>query len=406
MGDRFSDPWTLAHLSHQANRLRIFKARILRRGRWVAAMNASDPCKGFQDRSSVPRSQRPFPFVRGTRRRRPDRVVGIVIVVDDHGTTCIFNPKQGDSVVNNGNGYLNPPAVRFDGGGGSGAAAQVQMTGALFAINDSKPGMVYTSGPSVTIDEHAGNNALCTYTDSRNITPSFHGTSSWTADELDDPLLGTYWRLKPTEEYEMPADGTLIFQLQGIQSSADAGSAQLSVWHFLQSYKIAPPVPQLAVTTKTVDPPIISKFTAQWSDDNDATKTARPASNPVTFNWTVWGADSVVFAVPGNDEDPGSLTILTPDLDPQGKTPLNLAPLASVWQTTIQLIPKVNGVKKPDLHDERNQSVGSHECRKAGGKTRRTEGKFTRIWMACQLSRDGNLSCHLSTTRIHGSIMD
>jgi len=64
---------------------------------------------------------------------------------------------QSVNMVRPGNGYLKPPTVLFSGGGGSGAAAQANLTGGeMVAINLLNGGSRYTSVPTINLVSSSG----------------------------------------------------------------------------------------------------------------------------------------------------------------------------------------------------------------------------------------------------------
>jgi hypothetical protein len=82
--------------------------------------------------------------------------VSVIIDLDPHAATAIPSIVNdfvvGASVIDNGFGYTNTPAVRFIGGSGTGAqATTVVSNGVVTAVNISNPGSGYTNAPIVVI---------------------------------------------------------------------------------------------------------------------------------------------------------------------------------------------------------------------------------------------------------------
>lgn len=74
------------------------------------------------------------------------------------GTAQLVNGSvMGVNLISGGSGYTNTPAVRFFGGGGSGASATaVVRNGVVVAINVESAGRGYTSTPAVKIASPGG----------------------------------------------------------------------------------------------------------------------------------------------------------------------------------------------------------------------------------------------------------
>lgn len=83
--------------------------------------------------------------------------------IQDTSISFINGPLTGLTLTNGGSGYTSVPAVTITGGGGSGAAATVQVSG-ISAITVTNGGSGYISAPAVTITGGGGTSAVASAT--------------------------------------------------------------------------------------------------------------------------------------------------------------------------------------------------------------------------------------------------